>query len=169
MQNLPYTAMHLGWAWVTVPATSMGRNLIENNRVANIMKDLNDGGCIYLLGPQSGDKDYSVIRGNYVSGCSNQGIYFDEGSNFYHVMDNVTAGIGDNIIKIAGKKDKSDIDIVRTYAQKPLPVYECPRIEAEPAIIAVKNDWPAPAKDIMEKAGLEPAYRDIKPAPTPKP
>lgn len=169
IENMPYSGIHIGWAWVTMPRTSIGGNLIAGNRVNNIMKDLNDGGCIYVLGPQNSAATVSTIRENYVSRCSNQGIYLDDGASFYHVADNVASAIGDKCVKMVGT-NKHDVTVVRTYTTKPLGDYTAPRTSVEPAIIAVKNEWSPAARAIMDRAGLEPAYRDLNPdAKPPKP
>ncbi len=163
IQTLPYSGIHIGWGWGAMPATDMGRNLVQYNIVRNIMQDLNDGGCIYLMGSQRSGTDYSTVSNNYVSGCSNQGLYFDDGACYYHAADNITTGIGDQIVKIAGT-NKHDIDVVRTYATKAAGTYTAPNVTVEPAILQTSGTWPWPsgATITLQNAGLEPAYVDIK-------
>ncbi len=166
IEEMPYSGIHTGWAWVRVPRTSMGGNLIAGNFVNNVMRKLNDGGCIYALGPQLGPDNYSVIRNNYVFRCSNQGIYIDDGGSFYKIQDNVVAAIGDKPVKIVGT-NKHDIDVARTYSTKELGEFKAPRVTVEPAILRVDNQWSPEALAIIEASGLEPAYRDLNPKPRP--
>jgi hypothetical protein len=164
IEEMPYTGIHLGWAWTRLPRTSMGGNLIAHNYVNNVMRVLNDGGCIYVLGPQRGPDAYSVIRDNYVTRCSNQGIYLDDGASYYRVQDNVIAAIGDKPVKIV-HLNKHDVDVVRTYSSKPLGEFRAPRVTVEPAILRIDRKWAPEAQAIIEKSGLEPGYRDLNPAP----
>lgn len=166
IEEMPYSGIHTGWAWVRVPRTSMGGNLIAGNFVNNVMRKLNDGGCIYALGPQPGPDNYSVIRDNYVFRCSNQGIYIDDGGSFYKIHDNVIAAIGDKPVKIV-HENKHDIDVTRTYSAKELGEFKAPRVTVEPAILRLDKQWAPEALAIIEASGLEPAYRDLNPKPRP--
>jgi hypothetical protein len=166
IEEMPYSGIHIGWAWVRVPRTSMGGNLIAHNFVNNVMRRLNDGGCIYALGPQFGPDNSSVIRNNYVFRCSNQGIYIDDGGSFYKIHDNVIAAIGDKPVKIHGV-NKHDIAVSRTYSAKELGTFTAPRVTVEPAILRVDKKWAPEALAIIEASGLEPAYRDLNPKPRP--
>lgn len=166
IEEMPYSGIHTGWAWVRVPKTSMGNNLIAHNFVQNVMRTLNDGGCIYALGPQSGPDNYSIIRDNYVFRCSNQGIYIDDGGSFYKIHDNVIAAIGDKPVKIV-HENKHDIDVTRTYSSKPLGDFKAPRVTVEPAILRIDKKWAPEALSIIEKSGLEPEYRDLNPVDRP--
>lgn len=166
VEEMPYSGIHTGWAWVRVPRTSMGGNLIAHNFVQNVMRTLNDGGCIYALGPQLGPDSYSIIRDNYVFRCSNQGIYIDDGGSFYKIHDNVIAAIGDKPVKIV-HENKHDIDVTRTYSAKELGEFKAPRVTVEPAILRVDKQWAPEALAIIEASGLEPAYRDLNPVARP--
>lgn len=50
-----YTAISLGWGWgthVLGRQTFMRNNHVVSNRMERVVSALNDGGCIYTLGPQ---------------------------------------------------------------------------------------------------------------------
>ena len=55
-----YTGISLGWGWGRVLSFARD-NHVRHNRLSGVMRALNDGGCIYTLGPQPG----STVHGNY--------------------------------------------------------------------------------------------------------
>jgi len=82
-----YTGISLGWGWGRVLSFARD-NHVRHNRLSGVMRALNDGGCIYTLGPQPG----STVHGNYcaldeapVVGC----FYHDNGSRGFVTTDNV--------------------------------------------------------------------------------
>lgn len=92
LEDLPYTAISLGWGWGSseegnVRTDLVGYNQVTYNRISNYMKTNLDGGGIYTLGQQTG----SVIRYNYLSGQNNEYayIYLDNGTEDYLVEYNV--------------------------------------------------------------------------------
>ncbi|KAL3924220.1 MAG: hypothetical protein SGPRY_003982 [Prymnesium sp.] len=86
-----YTGISLGWGWgkhVNGPQTFAADNVVAYNRLIGVMSALNDGGCIYTLGPQPRSK----VEGNYCSadrasvvGC----FYHDNGSRYFSTQFNV--------------------------------------------------------------------------------
>ncbi|MBI2421884.1 MAG: right-handed parallel beta-helix repeat-containing protein [Candidatus Hydrogenedentes bacterium] len=91
--DMPYTGISVGFRWDSTD-TSQKNAVIAHNHVHDTMKMLADGGCLYTLGYQPG----TVIRGNVFhdahrsgfahGGAPNNGIFFDEGSKGFHVVDN---------------------------------------------------------------------------------
>mmetsp|Transcript_17326 Transcript_17326/g.52696 ORF Transcript_17326/g.52696 Transcript_17326/m.52696 type:complete len:600 (+) Transcript_17326:756-2555(+) len=86
-----YTGISLGWGWgnyVTGEQTFMQDNHVVGNRIVGVMSALNDGGCVYTLGPQPG----STVRENY---CASDrapvvgSFYHDNGSRYFNTTDNV--------------------------------------------------------------------------------
>jgi len=82
-----YTGISLGWGWGRVVSFAAD-NHVTNNRVESVMQDLNDGGCVYTLGPQPD----STVSGNFcamdaapVVGC----FYHDNGSRYFTTTNNV--------------------------------------------------------------------------------
>lgn len=94
IHDMPYTGISVGFRWNTTE-TSQREALVAHNHVYDVMKMLADGGAIYTLGYQPG----TVLRGNRLhqvhrsgfahGGAPNNGIFFDEGSSGFLVLDNV--------------------------------------------------------------------------------
>ena len=98
VHDLPYTGVSLGFEWDTKP-TVCANNVVEYSDIHDVMQKLADGGCIYTLGRQPG----TVLRGNLLhdvhysevaqqSPFSNNGIFFDQGSQGYLVEGNAVYG-----------------------------------------------------------------------------
>jgi hypothetical protein len=110
IRDLYYTGISVGWVWGAGFSPSQ-RNKILSNRIDQIGQDvLSDMAGIYTLGESPG----TVIRGNVISNVRKAryggwGIYFDEGSRWILVENNVAAYTedspfhihygGDNIVK----------------------------------------------------------------------
>lgn len=96
IHDVPYTGISCGWGWGFYDAndtagyttsTCAKNNIIEYNKIYDIMLVQYDGGGIYTLGEQPN----SIIRGNYIDCCGIDGtaIYLDQGSTGFMVNDNV--------------------------------------------------------------------------------
>lgn len=82
IRDTGYTGISLGWGWGRVVSFARD-NHVRGNYLSNVMSALNDGGCIYTLGPQPG----STVSNNYcrsdsapVVGC----FYHDNGSRYFN-------------------------------------------------------------------------------------
>ena len=95
--NMPYSGMNVGWRWSrpneygnAYNTTSSHHNLILRNYVKDAMQTMADGGSIYCVGEQYGNR----ILHNYVDGSLGTGIYLDECSNYtevgYNYYTNIT-------------------------------------------------------------------------------
>ncbi len=100
LENLPYTAISVGWGWGETDAgggayaqpffydtpTPSGNNVIARNEIREILQERSDGAGIYTLGNQPG----TVIEANYIHAAAAfpGGIYLDEGSGFIEVVGN---------------------------------------------------------------------------------
>ncbi|WP_090933754.1 RICIN domain-containing protein [Nonomuraea jiangxiensis] len=110
--NLPYTGMSIGYGWganepggsthyadrglydfqprYTTATTASGNRLV-GNYVHDVMQQMTDGGCIYTLSWNPG----AVISDNHCLRTNGWfGIYFDEGSRYYTVRNNVLSNTG---------------------------------------------------------------------------
>ncbi|WP_043633231.1 ricin-type beta-trefoil lectin domain protein [Nonomuraea candida] len=110
--NLPYTGMSIGYGWganepggsahyagrglydfqprYTTPTTASGNRLV-GNYVHDVMRQMTDGGCIYTLSWNPG----AVISDNHCLRTNGWfGVYFDEGSRYYTVRNNVLSNTG---------------------------------------------------------------------------
>ena len=96
VSNLTYVPITMGWGWSRHECwncTNAGNNTISWNRVYDYKQTLNDGGGIYMLGPQNG----TVISENWVhdQGTASSGaLYPDEGSAYSFWRRNVVMNIG---------------------------------------------------------------------------
>jgi len=144
VHDLPYTGISVGWQWNPEP-TVCRENLIEWNHVHNVMNRLCDGGCIYTLGFQPG----TVIRGNHLhdvnrspmaQGAPNNGMFIDQGSKGYLFQENVIY-------------DTSAQPVRFNQCQHDWHTWKDNHIGAE-AEVTVSG------KEIIARAGLEPAYQD---------
>ncbi|WP_405143139.1 RICIN domain-containing protein [Sphaerisporangium sp. NBC_01403] len=110
--NLPYTGMSLGYGWGAnepggntqyanrglynyqpryTTATTASNNQLIGNYVHDVMQQMTDGGCIYTLSWNPG----AVISDNYCLRTNGWfGVYFDEGSKYYTVRNNVLSSTG---------------------------------------------------------------------------
>ncbi len=95
--TLPYGGISVGWQWNPAP-TPARQNIIENNRIHDVMLVLADSGGIYTLGFQPD----SIIRGNYIhavrrsplsQGAPNNGMFLDEGTTGFTIEGNVLVDI----------------------------------------------------------------------------
>lgn len=86
LMELPYSGISLGWDWSNT-TTTCKNNRISANRIDGYLSTCRDGGGIYTLGNQPN----SLVENNYLSHGYNDfaGLYFDEGSSFFTVRNNV--------------------------------------------------------------------------------
>jgi len=113
--NMPYSGVTVGYGWGAndaggsndyanrglynfqpryTTATTASNYQITGNYIHDIMRSMNDGGCIYGLSANPN----AVIRDNYCLRLHGFfGLYFDEGSRFFTATNNVfSANIGFN-------------------------------------------------------------------------
>ena len=157
IRNLPYSGISVGWGWGEEDAgggpdhyyqpfsykePTPSRDLrCEYNLIRNVMLERNDGGGIYTLGNMPG----SVIRGNVIHDNVGQpgGIYLDEGSGYIEVTGNVVY----NVNKAMNYNNRAQNRIAT-----------CQEHDNYFDIKPTDRDFP---KAVADKAGLEPAYRDL--------
>jgi hypothetical protein len=168
VSGTPYGGIALGWWWGNSqipPSTVAKNNSITYNRVGNTHLALKDGGVIYVLGEQPG----SEMAYNY---CYDgpQCIYPDDGSAYWKIHDNVILNGPSGFHEHKGlwlhiwTKACHDMKIDHNYVK-------ADNIRNEGANCPVTNTivepqaprWSRQAQAIINAAGLEPAYQDIKP------
>lgn len=179
----PYTGISLGWAWevfdgttgisLNKPTLSLRSNTIHHNRIGNVLQLLHDGGGIYLLAAQVPiEKDarkqtWTNVYGNYLydfGGNTRAGIHPDNGSRFVHFYENVFDNIPWSLIKVSSYARKGDYRIDHNYANTALYWTELdlpysPNTTITENVQVENNQWPRPAKNIIENSGLEPKYK----------
>jgi hypothetical protein len=162
--GLPYSGISVGWGWgetdpggggyyqpvVFDDPTPSRNNRIEFNHVHRVMQLLWDGAGIYTLGSMPG----SIIRGNHVHDNPGVpgGIYLDEGSAHSEVAGNLVYNM-----KRWGNRGARPMNFNNRRQNR---IDTCKVHDNH-----FFEDRPPDAKlprEIVEKAGLEPEYRDIK-------
>jgi hypothetical protein len=171
LRNLPYNGISLGWGKQTFdetapdPSTTSKNNAIRYNVIEEWMQVLHDGGAFYTQAGQPG----SVIEGNY---CTDLG---HKGANPWDLRgwhpDNGTANMSakNNVFEIpdgfytldmGNWARQHNLTADNTYSTSK--AYNCSATNSKVTnfhYVAMSDRWPAEAKAIIEKAGLEPAYR----------
>jgi hypothetical protein len=163
IRSLPFTGISAGWGWGEEDAggappgeyqpffyrdPTPSRDLrCEYNHIHNVMLEVNGGGAIYTLGNMPG----SDIRGNHIHDNVNHsgGINLSEGSGYIEVTGNVIYNIENGRLlnlNNRGQNRDATCNIHDNY------------LGIAPAEFRI---FPQAAKAVMDKAGLEPAYRDL--------
>ncbi|WP_158606902.1 Ig-like domain-containing protein [Paenibacillus ginsengarvi] len=164
--DVPYSGLHIGYGWAASPSSNTRNVHIQNNLIYDVMQKLNDGGGIYTLGTTGGSaSEPGVISGNYLLRDHDVGqgaIYFDEGSNYWQAYDNVVE-TAPNFLHIWTTTIR-DIAVSRTYTNTPKLVNNGTNTPVTGTVLSENAEWPAGALSIITNAGLEPAYRHLRPA-----
>ncbi len=166
---VPYTAISQGWGWGNPAGPPDARaNRITFNRVSNFMRRLDDGGGIYTTDPQPG----SEIAGNFVEHMlppdahtkAGGALYLDQFTAGYYVHDNVVADAlrwlyiwNPNI-----RGNRVEANYADTVAQRNDGTDNV--VEPVHLLTASENrtHWPAPARAIIDAAGLEPEFASVR-------
>lgn len=167
ISDTPYGGLALGWWWGNAgiaPSTAAKNNAILYNRIGRTHRALRDGGVLYVLGEQPG----SEIAYNYLYDGP-RCIYPDDGSAYWSIHHNVVLngpGFSDDReglwlhiwtpachdMLIDGNYVK--LDRVRCEGMRCTITRTIVEPEAPP--------WSAEARAVIDAAGLEEAYRDIR-------
>ncbi|HEX7326439.1 MAG TPA: hypothetical protein VF292_13975 [Rhodanobacteraceae bacterium] len=172
--HTPYSGMSIGWGWGYQSACALqaheglktcehgtsyaGGNAVIDNHVHDVMRVLHDGGPIYTNGGQGEDGAgvYSTLAGNYVEGAhhSNNMLYQDEGSSYWHTYDNVVNDAGHATWIGMWTPTINHITIgPRNYASTAKVRNHGTAIAYTAPIVVTDGAWPAAAKAIMQAAG----------------
>ncbi len=89
----PYSGISVGSGW-TAATHATEHNIVRGNRIHEVMNVVDDGGGIYTLSAQPGtriERNYvfAIQRSAVAQGNPVAGIYFDEGSSYISLRDNV--------------------------------------------------------------------------------
>jgi hypothetical protein len=161
ISEVPYSCVSLGWGWGQV--TFAQNNEVAYNHIYNCLQRVGDGGGIYTLSEQSAADGSlrSKIHNNYIHDLVNSfaALYPDEASSRIDWYNNVTQRSGkwlyiwtssiNNLLVRDNFSDTSDltnngtsISLVNNYT--------------------AGTPWPSAAQAIINAAGLEAAYQDVK-------
>lgn len=173
--EIPYTGISIGWGWGK--KSYMRANRVINNRVVNYMLKLKDGGGIYTLS----DQPDSVVEGNFIStpataeNGGHAGLYFDEGTGFYTARNNAF-DLPDNIkrgwLNLAHNNSCHDIRVENSFTTTAVMATTGrtpetrgktpPNFELKNTNVVMRGDLPRIAATIINRAGLEDAYKNLK-------
>ncbi|MDI3319825.1 hypothetical protein [Pinibacter soli] len=163
--NIPYSGIHIGWGWDRFATSVSQRTNIQYNYIHDVMSVLRDGGAIYTLGPTNGSAtNKGRISNNYIQNVNNQfgALYADEGSSWFDLTDNVI----NNTPRYAHIWISTihDININNNYTTTLNNVNKGINTSMTNATLVSNGNWPSAAQKIMNNAGLEKDYLNIKPA-----
>ena len=184
----PYSGMSVGWGWEVwhrdgnwffpnKPSLSLQNIAIRNNKIGHVLEVLNDGGGLYMLAQQvpyakdPAQQQWTDVSGNYIydipTGHMRRGIHPDNGTRYVAFTRNVFNLGQTQTIELGSYAAKGDYCFEHNYSfssfvfkWKPDAALS-PRTVLNDNTVVENNQWPEAAKQIMEKAGLEPAYRDL--------
>ncbi len=166
IRGVPYGAIALGWWWgnAEIPPSKVSRdNIIAYNRIVDSQQQLpRDGGSIYVLGEQPGSR----IEYNYVRSPTRT-LYADDGSAYWTIAHNVVDPRDTR--DIPNRKDGQwlflwtprihDVTVRDNYTTTANTRNEA--TNSTPVDTHLEKDLTPAALAIVEKTGLEPAYKDI--------
>ena len=161
----PYSAVSVGWGW---GKKSYARNnQINYNDFHHWVKDLSDGGAIYSLSPMP-DSAWHHNYGHDVpwgDGKMKRGWYTDEGSAGIDIHHNVIARIARAHWYSAWTKTINNNKIRDNFTDTPTHHNKGTNCPMTNNTIVTDGKWPPEARAIMDGAGIEKAWSDVKKLP----
>lgn len=190
--NVPYSGIATGLGWGTndaggnndyktratgnlylyqplyANATTAKNNMVSANYVHLAMLQMNDGGCHYNLGFQPG----TVVSQNYCEG-KNSGLsgtywgeYNDEGSAYITETKNVYANFGAYVTANSNASNNTGhITFTNNWGSSASPGLNGPGNTVSGNVQINGDTFPADAQTVVNAAGLEAAYADLKTNP----
>ncbi|MEN3541317.1 right-handed parallel beta-helix repeat-containing protein, partial [Microbispora sp. ZYX-F-249] len=185
--NMPYTGMSIGYGWganepggstqyanrglynyqprYTTPTTASGNKLV-GNYVHDVMQQMTDGGCIYTLSwnPNALISDNHCLRTNGWFG-----LYFDEGSKYYTVRNNVFSNTGTwATANYWGGENMGNFTVTGNWSTNgSTNITNGDRGNVVNNNVTVTNgNWPSGAQAVMASAGPR---NGTSPSPSPSP
>ncbi|HVV49989.1 MAG TPA: hypothetical protein VHO06_10045, partial [Polyangia bacterium] len=190
--NVPYSGINSGLGWGTNDAggnndyktratgdlylyqplyaspTTAKNNMVSANYVHQAMLQMNDGGCHYNLGFQPGTvvtQNYCEGKGSGLSGTY-WGEYNDEGSAYITETKNVYANFGAYVTANANASNNTGhITFTNNWGSSASPGLGGPANTVSGNVQISGDSFPADAQTIVNAAGLEAAYADLKANP----
>ncbi|HLK89692.1 MAG TPA: right-handed parallel beta-helix repeat-containing protein [Polyangia bacterium] len=192
LYDLPYSGINSGLGWGTNDAggnndyktratgdlylyqplyanpTTAKNNTVSANYVHLAMLQMNDGGCHYNLGFQPG----TVVTQNYCEGKGSGlagtywGEYDDEGSAYITETKNVYANFGAYVTANANASNNTGhITFTNNWGSSASPGLNGPGNTVSGNVQINGDTFPADAQAVVNAAGLEAAYADLKTNP----
>ena len=143
-------------------------NTVSANYVHQAMLQMNDGGCHYNLGFQPGTvvtQNYCEGKGSGLSGTY-WGEYNDEGSAYITETKNVYANFVAYVTANANASNNTGhITFTDNWGSAASPGLNGPSNTVSGNVQINGDTFPADAQTIVNAAGLEAAYADLKTTP----
>ncbi len=177
LYSMPYSGMHIGYGWASYEETGTGTEnfKIVNNYIHDVMNDrIFDGGAIYTIGMTGGtNENPNVISENYIYDVGNQygALYPDEGSAFWSLTKNVIdlspnpvwRGSGSTVLEPrwlhVHTSSIHDNVFSENYSTTTNALMKGTNCVYEQANLVLEGHWPNEALGIINRSGIEPAYR----------
>jgi hypothetical protein len=187
--NIPYSGINSGLGWGTndaggnndyktrstgnlyqyqplyANATTAKNNMVSANSIHQGMLQMNDGGCHYNLGFQPGTvvtQNYCEGKGGGLSGTF-WGEYNDEGSAYITETKNIYANFGAYVTANANASNNTGhITFTNNWGSSASPGLNGPSNTVSGNIQINGDTFPSDAQTIVNAAGLEAAYADLK-------
>ena len=161
--EIPYSGITMGWGWGT---ESYARdNVIAYNRIDNYTRVLDDSAGVYTLSPQPATE----IHHNHIS--ENHGLYGclypDEGSAEMRWHNNVCERLSGSRSRPGEwlhiwRDDIRDLVIEDNFTDTDALENEGTNITMRNNTVVEDRDWPAEAQQIIDGAGLQPAFSELR-------
>lgn len=166
ISNIPQTGIHFGWGQGGTNAVSVysvaRSNRISSNYVHNTVAELDDSSPIYVCGAQDSVNNFSRIDSNHCISSRDNGLYFDGGSCWWKADNNVIQDATNVVINLNRDKYIRDIAVTNTYAEKNYYWNYGLRTTIQSMKVTSNGIWPAAALALMDSAGLQDEYIDIR-------
>ncbi len=179
IEGTNYGGVSLGWGWCEFdevafpsnPTKTCKNNKFNNNRVFDCMKTLNDSGAFYTIGAQPD----SQASNNYVKASTThfQGVYHPDEGTAWYTGNNLVFDIvpGQDNFELNDWKRKHDNHYDNIYTTSSAYQIGAPNCTVTNLhVYSSSASFPQAALDIINNAGLEPAYQYLLPGnatPTP--
>lgn len=160
LKDLPYCGFHIGWGWTTIKSSVNGGNLISRNRVQNVMVELADGGSVYTLGECCRERPSTVTENYLYRTMWGQGVYLDNGSAYYRVLNNVYESIDDYNVKINSGSHDNTVRGIYSNKHKNLLAENCYGCSMDSATIFADGNRKL-VERIKKNAGARRSYRSV--------
>jgi hypothetical protein len=183
--NMPYSGISFGFGWgiwdaggspdylnrgtynywpiYTTPTTAKN-NQLASNFVHDVMQVGGDGGCIYVLSANPGTLNKENYCLNVQSGLG--AFYNDEGSRYWTWSNNVAEKAqGWSFENHSGGNLTGDLTLTDNWADNnSTNIVNGQYSNVVTGTVVVTNGaWPAAAQQVITNAGLEAAYKSLKP------
>ncbi len=135
LSDLNYSGVSLGWSWSRTLSATHG-NKVMANHIHHFAKNMYDVGGVYTLSPQPDTE----IKGNSIHDLAKAPYAHDPNHYQYIYLDE-----NSSYIRVTDNWTEKD----KFFSNTPGPGNEW------------KNNGPAVSEEIKNRAGLEPAYRDL--------